>query len=192
MVGIYKITSPSGKVYIGQSWNLKKRISGYKSIGSSNQKMLHASFLKHGTQKHEFSIIHNLPPDIEQSVLDEYECIYMQLYKQCGIRLLNIRDGGSHGKQSEESKVRNREAQTGKKASEEARKKMSIAHLGNVSNTGKKASEETMKGRKKSEDHRLKLFGKTGPKKGRRHHPDTIIKMREAAKNRYSIKKANE
>lgn len=28
---IYKILSPSNKVYIGQTWNYKKRISGYRN-----------------------------------------------------------------------------------------------------------------------------------------------------------------
>ena len=30
--GIYKITTPSGKVYIGQSWNIHKRITGQNKL----------------------------------------------------------------------------------------------------------------------------------------------------------------
>ena len=31
MIGIYKLTSPSNKVYIGQSLNIKNRLSKYKN-----------------------------------------------------------------------------------------------------------------------------------------------------------------
>jgi predicted GIY-YIG superfamily endonuclease len=30
MIGIYKITSPTGKIYIGESSNIEKRIHTYK------------------------------------------------------------------------------------------------------------------------------------------------------------------
>jgi excinuclease UvrABC nuclease subunit len=36
MIGIYKITSPSNKVYVGQSTNIEKRWSGY----STNKKKM--------------------------------------------------------------------------------------------------------------------------------------------------------
>ena len=32
MIGIYKLTSPSGKSYIGRSLNLKQRLSKYKNL----------------------------------------------------------------------------------------------------------------------------------------------------------------
>ena len=32
MIGMYKITSPINKVYIGQSWNIESRIRSYKKI----------------------------------------------------------------------------------------------------------------------------------------------------------------
>ena len=47
-IGIYKITSPSGKVYIGQSWDIKKRFSKYRSLQSVyKQRVLFNSFKKH-------------------------------------------------------------------------------------------------------------------------------------------------
>jgi len=33
MIGVYKITSPTGKVYIGSSIDIEKRIKHYKSVG---------------------------------------------------------------------------------------------------------------------------------------------------------------
>jgi len=57
--GIYKITSPSGKIYIGQSNNITKRWTNYKSISKSNdgQPKLKNSFDKYGVNTHIFEVI---------------------------------------------------------------------------------------------------------------------------------------
>jgi len=58
MVGIYKITNPKGKVYIGQSTNIERRFRQYYNIKSSKlQLKLHYSFLKYGIENHNFEII---------------------------------------------------------------------------------------------------------------------------------------
>jgi group I intron endonuclease len=65
-IGIYKITNPKGKIYIGQSINLEKRINDYKYLNySKNQYKLYNSFQKYGIDSHIFEIIeiceiHNL------------------------------------------------------------------------------------------------------------------------------------
>ena len=48
MIGIYKITSPSNKVYIGQSTNIEKRWSGYSTNKKKmkEQTKLFNSFIK--------------------------------------------------------------------------------------------------------------------------------------------------
>jgi group I intron endonuclease len=105
MVGVYKIQSPSGKVYIGQSWNIKKRISDHKRTMSNKHRKLNASFLKYGVNSHLFKVVHILPYDISQEDLNTYEVFYMELYRDCGVRLLNIKEGGNgFGKHSEETK----------------------------------------------------------------------------------------
>lgn len=55
--GIYKITSPSGKVYIGQGKNIYKRYLSYKNGHSKNQIKLHNSIQKHGFDSHVFEVI---------------------------------------------------------------------------------------------------------------------------------------
>ena len=59
LTGIYKITSPTGKIYIGQSVNIKNRFKQYKYI--SNNKIigpkLYNSLKKHGFENHQFEII---------------------------------------------------------------------------------------------------------------------------------------
>lgn len=50
IIGIYKITSPSGKIYIGQSRDLDKRLKSYKcgSSKTKGQPKLYNSFEKYG------------------------------------------------------------------------------------------------------------------------------------------------
>ena len=47
MIGIYKITSPTGKIYIGQSVNIKNRIRRYKNIDCKSQTKLNSYMLKY-------------------------------------------------------------------------------------------------------------------------------------------------
>lgn len=76
MVGIYKILSPSGRVYIGQSWDIEKRFSWYSSVKPTTQKLLYRSFNKHGVKNHKFDVICELPSDVSQEILDKYEIFY--------------------------------------------------------------------------------------------------------------------
>lgn len=55
--GIYKIISPSGKIYIGQSVCIKTRWSSYKTRGCEKQIILQKSFNKYGWKSHIFEII---------------------------------------------------------------------------------------------------------------------------------------
>lgn len=115
MIGIYKITSPSGKIYIGQSWNIKARFNKYNKVKCKEQRYLYHSLVKYGVNNHEFEILHELPSDITQLVLDDYEILYWELYKGCGVEMLNIKEPGSYGKHSEETKILQREAKESKK-----------------------------------------------------------------------------
>ena len=57
--GIYKITSPSGRVYIGQSIDILLRWRSYKNLIPSNkgQKFLYNSLVKHLPENHSFYIV---------------------------------------------------------------------------------------------------------------------------------------
>lgn len=57
MIGIYKITSPSDKIYIGSSKNLDKRKEDYKYRRTQRQIKLKASIEKYGWFNHKFEII---------------------------------------------------------------------------------------------------------------------------------------
>ena len=55
--GIYSITSPSGKIYIGQSIDIKKRWQYYRTKRTNIQPKLQNSFNKYGVDKHLFEVI---------------------------------------------------------------------------------------------------------------------------------------
>ena len=57
MIGIYKIVSPRGLIYVGKSVNIEKRWSQYRSGNSKGQPKLHASFLLYGVDRHTFTVL---------------------------------------------------------------------------------------------------------------------------------------
>lgn len=99
MVGIYKITNPKGKVYIGKSKNIEKRFKFYKNIENcKQQRKLYYSLLKYGYNNHKFEIIEECPTEH----LNEKE-IYWIKRMNCIYVGLNLTEGGDGGKLSKES-----------------------------------------------------------------------------------------
>lgn len=95
---IYKITSPSGKIYIGQTNNFSVRYSHYKTLHCKGQVHLYNSLVKHGFDSHTFEILHELPFDASQEVVNNYEDFYLKHFKELGFKVLNIREAGSNGR----------------------------------------------------------------------------------------------
>lgn len=87
MIGIYKITSPSKKVYIGQSVNIEKRFKEYKRLQCKGQTIIYRSLKKHGVNKHKFEII----CECIANELNEKERYYQDLYSCLGEGGLNCR-----------------------------------------------------------------------------------------------------
>lgn len=83
VVGIYKITSPTGRVYIGQSVDIKTRWASYRS-NCSKQVKLYNSFKKYGIHKHIFEI----KEECREDELTEKE-LYWQKYYDCVEKGLN-------------------------------------------------------------------------------------------------------
>lgn len=86
MIGIYKITSPTGKIYIGQSINIEKRKTTYKYKNCKGQIKLFNSIQKYGWNNHKFEILEIC----EVSELNNKERYYQDLYCSVGINGLNL------------------------------------------------------------------------------------------------------
>jgi hypothetical protein len=130
--------------------------------------------------------------DVSQEILNEYETLYYQSYIDAGYVLLNIRETGSNGKASKETKDKMRLARKGKKISEEVRKNMSKGQIGNKNWLGKKHTEETkdkirekLKGNKNflgktvSDEHRKKISDAN-----KNPSQETRLKMSKAQKGK--------
>jgi len=128
--GVYKITSPSGKIYIGQSMDIKARWDKYKKLNCRNQIKLYRSLLKYGFDKHAFEIIQIC--DTEK--LNEAEKYFVGLFQTFNSEHgLNLKDGGgSKGKHSEESKLKCSNSNRGRFFSEEWRQKLSRSLTGKI------------------------------------------------------------
>jgi group I intron endonuclease len=57
MIGIYKITNPKNKVYIGQSINIDRRWNEYQKLQCSQSKKIYNSLKKYGFENHIFEIL---------------------------------------------------------------------------------------------------------------------------------------
>ena len=63
--GIYKITSPSGKIYIGQSSNINRRMIEHKYNSKTKNLKLYSSIRKYGLENHKIEVIF-LSNDIDE------------------------------------------------------------------------------------------------------------------------------
>lgn len=114
-MGVYRITSPSGAVYIGQSWDILDRWRIYKSRPCKDQPRLYNSFQKHGTTNHQFEILLWFSAGCSQAVLDQREREQIADHKRRGLTLLNVMEGGRGSRHSEETKAKIGAANRGNK-----------------------------------------------------------------------------
>jgi group I intron endonuclease len=111
--GIYKITSANGRIYIGQSINIKQRFKKYFKLHCKQQLRLHSSLLKYGVENHTFEIIE----ECEQLKLNERERFWQDFYNciNGGLNLKLTHTDGKSGAASEITKLRMSHARLGEK-----------------------------------------------------------------------------
>lgn len=139
--GIYKLTSPSGKIYIGQSKNIYKRYLCYSNIGCKNQPRLLHSLLKHGFNNHKFELI----IECESEELNDLETFYIKKLKSSSRSFgLNCNNGGGAPKEiSLETRKKQSEAKKTPSAILIALKNLKKAQSMTSPNKGKKLSDVT-------------------------------------------------
>lgn len=150
MIGIYKITSPTGRVYIGQSVDIKRRFRFYKNLNCKYQPVLFASLKKYGSANHTFEIIE----ECDELLLDTRERYWQEYYNVLNGGLnCNLTETSDKPKRhSEDTKKKISDSNKGKKFSNEHRQKISKTKkettLGEKNNFyGKKHTDEFKKNR---------------------------------------------
>lgn len=131
---IYKITSPSGRNYIGKTVDYVARRRNYKTNHCKAQRALYASLLKYGFENHTIAPLdffkggNSCAADKEMFWIRSYMCNKNKYPEQNG---LNLTDGG--------------DGTAGHKMSDENKRKLSEMHKsgGRRTNKGMKHTEET-------------------------------------------------
>ena len=141
MIGIYKITSPKNRVYIGQSIDIERRFASYKNINQNkSHKRLRLSFLKYGIENHIFEVVEECL-ESELNTKERYWQDHYNVLSKKGLNCILTMSSNLSGKMSEETKSKISKSHLGKKKSEEHRKNIGLS----------------AKGRKLSEEHKLVL-----------------------------------
>ena len=161
MIGIYKITNPEGKIYIGQSIDIDRRFKEYKRIQSrsAGRKIIN-SLKTYRPENHIFEVIEECL--IEQ--LHDREYYWKLHYKSVENGLNCDYFDNSGGPRSEETKRKISEGTKGKSKSEQHKQKIrkpkTEEHKQNISKAKQNISEETKRkisesklGKKWSEEH---------------------------------------
>jgi len=86
MIGIYKITNPKGKIYIGQSIDIDRRFNEYKKLLCNQSKKLYNSLKKYSPNLHKFEILE----ECNMNELSDKEEYYILKYNS-HINGLNIK-----------------------------------------------------------------------------------------------------
>lgn len=99
---IYCFTSPSGKCYIGQTWDIKRRYREHRNL--KKQKIVQSKFYcaikKYGLENFIFDIIDYAETELE---LNEKEKYYIDSFDSCD-NGYNLTYGGDNYRHSEETK----------------------------------------------------------------------------------------
>jgi|APGre2960657404_1045060.scaffolds.fasta_scaffold30037_3 group I intron endonuclease len=184
MIGIYKITSPSNKVYIGQTTNYAKRYSAYKNHKCKRQPKLYNSLNKYGFENHKIELI----LECLESELNYYERYYQEYYNSVldGLNLRYTATTDKSGFMSNETKQKMSDSKKGIVFTDEWKE-----NLGKVWK-GRKHTEETKlkmslasKGKKKSSEHIAKLWqNQKGAKMPKRSEATKQLQSLNNGKNR--------
>lgn len=203
---IYKITSPCGKIYIGQTKCLARRKDKFIIWGTKKRWKAHIneanSFKKEGCLKlnnyinkyksENFVVEVLLICDIQY--LDYYESYMITEYNTMYPNGLNLKTGGSNGVIfSQESKKKMTESANGRTFSLETIEKIRLGNLGKiVSDETREKLRIAITGKKLTNEHKQKIsdFQKNFLQPRRKHFglPDYIYKINYSNKQGYMIK----
>lgn len=153
---IYKMTSPTDRVYVGMTSNIIKRKAAYSGLDCKSQPLLFKSIEKYGLSNLNFEIIDKFDGTLSEAKSKEMFWIrtYMSNYcKYPEMRGMNLTDGGQGTlgyKVSDAQKEITSKRNKGYKHTEKAKIKISEASKGNMWNIGKKRTPEHIESLRKA------------------------------------------
>jgi len=186
---VYKHTSPSGKSYIGQTSNYKKRCSNHKNIKNKNVcRLFFRAIAKYGWDSFKHEILFS---DLTLEEANSLEEVMIKTHNTLTPSGYNLASGGRNSTPSAEVRKAISEKNKGRRLSEATKKKMSVAKRGIPLPTEQRKVHAWRMRRINAEGRRCAVLVNTGTKRsaeakekmrmtaiGRRHSLETIAKMR--------------
>lgn len=111
---IYVLLGPDRSAYVGQTSDPVNRRSRYKTLTCKNQRLVYASLIEHGHDKHSFRELLVLEETATREQMDFYEKFYFSLYQELGYKMLNLKSPGWKGVPGRESRDKMSISQTGR------------------------------------------------------------------------------
>jgi group I intron endonuclease len=205
MTGIYKITNPNGKIYIGQSIDIERRWWRYNNNLSSTkgQTKLYNSINKYGADVHTFEVIE----ECNEKDLNKRERYYQEKYNAIeeGLNCRYTETNDKSGRLSVETKKKMSKIRKGRKLTDEWKQNLGKSISGeNNGMYGKTHSDETRKKISKkltqswkdkpreevdahNKRHSERMSGDGNPMYGKTHTDATKNKQKQRAKGRYTL-----
>jgi len=182
--GIYKLVNPNGKIYIGQSIDIKRRFSEYRRKNCKDQRKLYHSLLKYGWENHQTFILEIVESD--KTKLIERENYWKDYYRVFEIDSLCLRKDGAGGFDSEETKLLKSRIRLGHKDSEETKKRKSESAKISQNNpdTKEKKSISLKKVQKEVQNREDVKYKKSESGKIAQNRPETKLKKSLALKGK--------
>jgi group I intron endonuclease len=185
---VYTITSPTGRIYVGSTVNIKKRWYLYSIYSCKTQRKLYNSLIKHKYENHKFEIVW------EGSIFEmyKYETLIGWKFDVLNQENLNCRLpklGEIYSVMSDETKIKIGNKHKGKTISEEHKNKLKITHLGKkLTQETKNKIGEASKGNKNnlgkvfSKEHKKKIKDSNTGKKHTQESKDRMSKSKKGKK----------
>lgn len=114
IIGVYKITSPTNKIYIGSSNDIDNRFCKYKNLKCKSQTRLFNSLKKHGIENHIFEIIEECSIDVLLEKEFYYGTLFNVLSKENGLNCRLPKYGENYTYMSNDTKIKIGKANKGK------------------------------------------------------------------------------
>lgn len=137
---VYKITSPTNKIYIGSTINIKRRFAAYKSYQCKAQIKVYNSFIKYKVENHIFEIVWE--GNVDEMLFQEFTFgkLFDVLNRNKGLNLKLPKVNDTYKAFSEEMIEKMSNSAKGKIISRQARDKISAFHKGKI--TSKETKEK--------------------------------------------------
>jgi group I intron endonuclease len=134
MKGIYKITNPKGKVYIGESVDINKRWNQYKNGHYQKQWKLARSIEKYGWDMHRVEVLEACDTDSLMERERYWQLTYNSVKDGLNLKLTGV--GEFKTQDSEETSANRSKGQMGRKHTESTKQKLSLIRKGKPKPSG--------------------------------------------------------